>query len=307
MIKVRFLDFWEGFEPSKSLFTHLLKELSNQDIEIVSDPKRLVDLQFESVFPSTGLGPRIYERFNVGLNPINSRAYLEKYTYKYVFDRKEPALNRIWYTGENLRAPHDIFDLTLSFDRTDLMTNNLYFPIWKYRLDWGFEIGETEIQPKPEELAKARDVGVKSILNMCAFSRTTEPSRQRLFAAIERCLKVDKYGAAFDRPVESKLKTSLNYSLQLCPENALRPGYVTEKLQEAWVAANLPVWEGLHVDEIFNTDAFIDLTNLTTEEISQRVATLTLDEVNWKIRQPLLKIIPDLSDIKIAFNAILEG
>ena len=307
MVKVRFLDFWSGFNPSESLFTHLIKEVSGTNVEIVDDPNILVDVQFESVFDSTGLLRKALERVKLRQSPIESKEYFEKYVYKYGRNRKESALKRIWYTGENLRAPHDVFDLTLSFDSTDSAINNLYFPIWKYRLNWGFENGESEIQPSPEELINPREISSKSILNICTFSRTTEPSRLRMISAIERNVKIDKYGSGFSNPVDSKLQISSRYSLQLCPENTIRPGYVTEKLQEAWFAKNLPIWEGIHLDQIFNTEAFIDLTNLTSEEISRKIGALTLDEVNWKIQQPLLNYLPDLNDIKFSFATLLEA
>ena len=85
---------------------------------------------------------------------------------------------------------------------------------------------------------------------------------------------MDKYGKAFNEFVQDKKNISLLYGMQICPENSISPGYVTEKLVEAWGSGNVPIWEGIDRDAWINQDAIINLTNKTSQEILQILSSL---------------------------------
>jgi len=53
----------------------------------------------------------------------------------------------------------------------------------------------------------------------------------------------DKYGS-HSRPVEDKNSLCSNYLYAFCPENSYFPGYVTEKLVQAYMSGCIPIYWG---------------------------------------------------------------
>jgi hypothetical protein len=201
-----------------------------------------------------------------------------------------------------------VYDLTISFDPTDIYLKNLYFPFWMYRLNWSLSNKLTDIAPRPEELVGNRLINSKLKINdrrVCFFSSTLEPMRLRLFDSVSQVFKIDCFGSAFAGRIHSKFQKSSEYLFQLCPENDLYPGYVTEKLSEAWYSQNIPIWAGLHSNTLFNTSAYIDLTGLTSSQISDRLATITSEELIDKLNQPLLHVVPKLDELEESISNLI--
>jgi len=93
----------------------------------------------------------------------------------------------------------------------------------------------------------------------------------------------------------------------ICPENDLFPGYVTEKLLDAYMCDVVPLyWGDLGSDEYINQKSFLNLNNFhSLEDFSSHVADL--DELSYtKIyNQPFLKKAVDLIKIKSALTSKL--
>jgi hypothetical protein len=97
-------------------------------------------------------------------------------------------------------------------------------------------------------------------------SHLREP-RASCMRAVQQFIPVDGFGPYFDQRIKShhhsnffKYDLLRNYAFNLCPENGLFPGYITEKIPEAFVAGCLPITcvdENLSVD--FNPGAMINL------------------------------------------------
>jgi hypothetical protein len=133
-----------------------------------------------------------------------------------------------------------------------------------------------------------------------------EPGRGLIIDAIEKAVTVDKFGAAFKNRVASKLETASRYSLQICNENDLYPGYVTEKLQESWVAGNVPIWSGIFPkNHPYNSEAIINVTDLTSIEITELIKTISDEEINLKMNQPLLTTHVTLFDLEDALLKLM--
>ena len=306
MLKVRFMNFWPGFNAEESLFYACLNRIVKTRLILVRDFEEKVDIERESVFPVISNLRRFTDRLKLSKNVISQQEYDERYHLKFNRSPKTQAVKRIWFSGENLRAPYDIYDLTISFDPTDTHFKNLYFPYWKYRLDWGFGNALSEISPKPDQLIRSRLVSKRNY-NACIFSSTREIGRSKLLQTVGQIVPIDLYGAGFGNPVSSKLKISQDYLFQVCPENSLTPGYITEKLQEAWFAGNLPIWHGSFMagDEIFNRDAFIDCSGLNSLEIHEYLINLSQDKIKWMREQPLLLAEPTIDDLLLKLSNLI--
>ena len=305
MFKVRFLNFWPGFDAHDSLFYSCLRKICKTDVEVVLDPEKKVDLQFESVYPQFSRKTHLSDRVKLELNIMSNFDYIEKYRSGFVRHAVNPTRKRIWYTAENLRAPHGIFDLTIGFDPTDKELKNLYFPFWKYRIDWDFGNKLTDIAPKPTDLVSPRQFNPKK-MNACAFTSTREVSRLKLFEIVNSLVELDIYGSAFSNKVNSKSNVAKNYLFQVCPENTLYPGYITEKLTEAWFAGNIPIWSGLHLVRDFNPKAFINVTSLTSVQISDELSRFDLETVESMYKEPLLYNYPTIQELLDSLMTVIE-
>ena len=94
--------------------------------------------------------------------------------------------------------------------------------------------------------------------------------------------------------------------MQICNENDLYPNYVTEKIQEAWFAYNVPIWMGLDTMNWFNKEALIDLTNLSSQDIKEKIFKLSMEEIMYKQSLPILNKVPSLEKAFHFFQKIIN-
>ena len=103
--------------------------------------------------------------------------------------------------------------------------------------------------------------------------------RRFLMDSLNRTLPVEGFGRAFDSSIKNHARSSFtkrellsHYQYNLCPENAISPGYVTEKIPEAYVCGCVPI---TYVDPLcsvdFNLNSFINLHDFLVEGISEGV------------------------------------
>lgn len=293
-LRIGFEGFWSTFDPEASLFTRVLRERLGLDVDVVRSKDQPVDLLIESVFQLNSLTKKFSSYAKSRFSPRFAAEYEMLNAYGHNPRVSRVAGRRIWFTGENKRPPSGLADGSLSFDVSDEVTKNLYFPFWMYRVNWGLEHQEQVDALLPERLASIRPAVVRE-RRACAFSRTREPSRSRIYRAVAQELPLDLYGAGNGRPNVDKQSVSLSYAFQVCPENDLYPGYVTEKPLEAWGSGNIPIWQGLDSHASLNPRAVLDVTGLTVSEISAKLASLGTDEQVAMQRQPILREVPSLT------------
>jgi Glycosyltransferase family 10 (fucosyltransferase) C-term len=303
MLKVRFLDTSMP-KPFKShIFMQILREHFDPNVKLVENQKEVVDLEFVSNNTTVSDLEKILLRIKAKYNSDAMITYKNRFRSGFRPYYKTRTRKRVWFTGENLRAPLEHFDLTFSFDKTDPLIHNVFFPYWFYQCNWFDEISRDKIEQKIENLLIPR-VPVNREKIAVTFSTHFEQSRARIVKAMQHVIKVDCFGQYFHKHVDSKVMTSANYGLQICNENDLYPDYVTEKLLEAWSSRNVPVWAGLDQSGYFNPEAIINVTSLTTSEISERINSITIDEIMYRQSLPLLVKEPKL-DEAIGFLAKL--
>ena len=304
-MKIRYSDFWDGFNPENFFLTHLIQKITFKKPEIVRNNEELVDFEIFSSFPYGSTRDKVIERIKFNFYHQSRIQYISKATFGHRLDYPTRSRRKIWFSGENLRPPVAHFDLMLSFEKTDTVLNNIYFPYWMSRINWGFSVSDYEIYPTPEELITSRKI-FKSVKSICVFSSNLEPGRQRIIDATERVLPVSKYGSAYGRRVTSKAKTSNEFTFQICNENDLYPGYVTEKLQESWLVGNIPIWAGLlPAEHNFNLNSFVDVTDLTFEAISTVLHDMKEDEILHRLNQPLHTRLVSIEEVENALRQLL--
>ncbi len=183
----------------------------------------------------------------------------------------ESAIGRLWFTGENVRPPAEGWDATFSFDSDALSGRNVYLPIW-----WeDFDPWEPERRLPSER--RGVDLSICDLLDerepsqnrpgfACAFINNPTEMRTHAIRVLSRLGKVDVYGRLTGMRVASKMAVAQNYKFMLCLENDLYPGYVTEKVFDAWAAGCVPLWWGSPGATPLRREAVVNLADFDSME-----------------------------------------
>lgn len=264
--RVKFSHFWNTFDKRKNFFTKMLEGV---------DAPWKHDLHFFSVFRP---GPL---------------ALLSRFRKSHRRFRKSKA-KRIWFSGENQRVPFpNDYDLTISFDQDDYGGKNFYFPL--FYMEALFSDAEADarrgIPINQVDLTRSRSWPSENKTGfVCAFINNPHPVRLRAIEQLRRFGSVDVYGKHSGLEVESKYEIAKNYKFMLAFENDLYPGYVTEKLLDAYACGTVPLyWGNLGSEGAINRKSFINAGDYSTlSEFAEAVARMTELDYLEVFREPLL-------------------
>ena len=147
-----------------------------------------------------------------------------------------------------------------------------------------------------ESLTKSRDAGPLRRKNFCVVASNPENIRNYFISRLSELAPVEIFGK-LGSATDNKHKTLQEYNFNICFENDLYPGYVTEKAIESYLSGCIPVWRGLDASTYLNQEAIVDITNLSVEEGVQRVLEISNNkELMQRMRNsPLLNKTIDLN------------
>lgn len=279
---IQFLNFWPEFDGESNFIRQaLLGQEGFSPIEVTS------------VFATP---PRsLLKQISSRMKPAPKNRYSEIPTRK------------VWFTAENIRPPvGDRFDSFVSFDQDTYGGVNFYFPLlyaelllrekqWTKRRGIDLEIKEL-LEPRKNPRTKNKFV--------CAFISNPEPVRMRAIDELRKYGEVDVYGPNFINTRLSKYETAREYKFMLCFENDLYPGYVTEKLLDAYACETVPLYRGLFGrEEHVNKKALINASDFDSlAAFCDYVGKLTELEYEDTFREPLLKTLPTLDPLITALT-----
>ena len=315
-VRLRFEWFEPWFVKKNNFITDLFDE-ELFDIEVFDDPAANVDFEFVSVYPplKRDIQARIHRLRN--RLPVWQQDTTESYPLEFKPDTKN-FKTRIWYTSENVRPPYQKdFNLFFSFDQDSYGGTNFYLPLWQLHLGHeekhgrplnpnsalGRQVSHAELLEKrelPKDLFEERKFA-------CVFMANPQPTRLRLIEELAKHGEVDVYGLYSGRSVKNKYEIARNYNFLLCPENDLFPGYVTEKLPDAYMCDVVPLyWGDLGSDKSINRNSFINLAQFPSiEDFCSYVANLDVLSYTKIYNQPLLNNAVDFTRIRTALNSRL--
>jgi len=227
--------------------------------------------------------------------------------------RRIPPLT-LFHTAENLRHNHINADFAISHDLAIQSEKHTRLPYWMEMMDWSHEglVGNTN--PRYGQLLKLStlqaplgDQFLKREQKAVIMTSHLREPRASSLAALQKLMPVEGMGPYFDANIKDHHSSSFlkkdilaKYAFNLCPENGIHPGYVTEKIPEAFAAGCLPITfvdESVSVD--FNPKAFINLGPMAKnsfEELEQRLHSKALLEAYAE--EPLMTQIPSLRNLK---------
>ena len=219
-LKIAYVDFWKGMEPEKYIFTKILRKY--YDVEIT-------DKEPDFVFCST-----------------------------FGHDFLKFSCPRILYIGEAFCPDFNLYDYAIGFDHIQFEDRYLRYPFCL--------MNEENIQLALEK-EKRPDSDFLSRKGFCSFVVSSgggvDDLRNWYFDKISEYKKVDSGGRFRNnlpdgQPVADKRAFQENYRFSLAFENTGFPGYVTEKILDAWAAGAIPIYYGdPYITRDFNEKAFI--------------------------------------------------
>jgi len=210
-----------------------------------------------------------------------ARTYLDALENE-LFKRRMPPIT-LFHTAENLRHDHIKADYAISHDLNVQLANHFRLPYWMEMIDWSHEGIVGNSNPRYGELIKLERLQAplgsqfmkrdqKAVL---ITSHLREP-RATCYATLKKLMPVDGMGPYFDKNIQDHHKSTflkkdilVNYAFNLCPENGIYPGYVTEKIPEAFAAGCLPIAlvdDAVSVD--FNPKAMISMAPFIAGEVN---------------------------------------
>lgn len=166
------------------------------------------------------------------------------------------ACTRIFYTGENVRPNYRLCDYAFTFDRIDDPTHRR-LPLYR------FYLSEDDIQHLATRHQQAEQLATVS-RDFCSFvvSNPANPLREDFFHRLSAYRQVNSGGRLLNNvggPIPEKRSFLAGHRFNIAFENSSHPGYVTEKLLEAFATDTVPIYWG-HPDVTmdFNPEAFIN-------------------------------------------------
>ena len=196
---------------------------------------------------------------------------------------------RIFITGENQVPDFNICDYATGFEYMELGDRYLRFPNgYYYTGDW------QEMEKK--HLASMEEWGKRD--KFCAFvisNPISAPERSLFVEKLASLGQVDSGGRWRNNvggPVKDKRAFLRSYRFSLALENVSHPGYVTEKLVQAFATGTIPIyWGDPLVGKMFNTGAFVNCNDYPSpDDAVSAVERLMNDpqEMERMLRTPAL-------------------
>jgi hypothetical protein len=242
---------WESNDLTKIFLDELLKKSFPRESQST--------VTLTSVMPTNRFGKKIQYKIMNKIGILSHQEYESLSIYGIVPPNRKSQIN-IWYTGENLRPPTG-YDLTLSFDVDDYEGRNHYLPFFATRFS-NMTIPVQNNIPDQSFFRKKRKLSFASRKFCSVVINNPHPLRIRLIEQLSRLGQVDIFGAKLGNPVGDKLAKLKEYDFNLCFENDLFPGYVTEKPFDAWQSGTIPLYWGDDVGNYLNPQAIVNYNGI---------------------------------------------
>ena len=296
---------WAG-DPNETLrfFKFLIEPIIKRPLQLVSDPTLNVDIEISSVYGEPGPTDLLSKLTRLVHSKIPGGVPFGSWAKGFNLQPNKKARVNIFFTGENERPPFGDWDAYLSFDQHSYQGKNAYLPLWWITCT---DIAGPNTAPYLDEpisvdlLMKKREVDFRKRRKFCvAFIGKAYPFRMQALNLISSIENVEVYGAIARKDTRSKFQASKDFRFVFAFENDLFPGYVTEKVIEAWATGAIPLYWGSDPLNYINREAMINLNDFNNfEEFLTRIDEVNNNSALWEqiASQPILRKRPDLSEV----------
>lgn len=318
IVKIRYVWFPEGPIPPQDFFQGLFAS-AGYVTKIITDFNAQCDFEVIGVFKPKSF--YLTEKIKRLVKTDTIQGSDNSYYYPSLYDPKTSgARYKIWLTTENIRPPaQNDFLITLSFDQFDFDETNFYCPYWFFYIGlFGFMSWENPKTRTTRDLSKVNFTALLTQRRLddnidrsfaYAIIGNPHPVRLKAIQSLRKVGPVDIYGRITGIPLKSKLDILKKYKFEICFENDIYPGYVSEKLLDAYINDSIPVyWGDLGQDTTINQKCFINMKSFSsTKDFLDYIASIDESVFKQIYEQPFLKTIPDVSEIRKKLIAALEN
>ena len=160
---------------------------------------------------------------------------------------------RIQFSGEDSWPDLNVFDYSIGFPLLQYGDRYLRLPLYAMRDSWAPALAKHTL-PDRDFLARTK---------FCNFVVSNDFSAERnaFFEEFSARCPIDSGGSYRNNiggPVADKLAFQRQYRFSIAYENSRDPGYVTEKIVDAFAAGTVPIyWGDPLIKQEFNPDSFV--------------------------------------------------
>lgn len=311
-LKIFLLQTYSGLENEDLILAFLRKSYSCQVVSNISH----ANIVIRGVFPR----PTNYTLFRRAMNKLSKKIKLEHtITSKIkIRDIVDPGKSQLWIhlSGEspNLNPCSSFYnsecDIGIGHESI-IDINYTRMPHWYQSIDWSgsgvprepkafYRLGKpVTINELTTGIPASR---LSDYKNKCALINSHLSSPRDVFSRqIKSTMPFDIYGTPGTKTNQDKRDILKNYNFSLVPENTLYPGYVTEKIPEAFACGTFSIgWYLPGVENDFTTDSHLNLVTLGPDAFCEKKHILhqKLEEVKIRMKleglPPLLNEMPSL-------------
>lgn len=291
-MNIAYVDFWNNLNPQDNWFYFLFKDIfDGKDLNFNSSPEE-ADIILCSTFGQ------------------------ERIKYK------DSRALKIFYTGENFSPDLINADFALSFDfkshskwnwKLQKIKGNFRLPHWYLYVNWWNDPAFTKEKIFKKDLMHVWDADeVWGRPHFCSIViGNAVPNRLEVANKIGEYSPVYAWGSVFNNPYPGPKVELLKYfKYNICFENTISKGYITEKLLEAKVAGCIPIYYGHEsVAKDFNEKCLINYAEFTNAEaIKQYIQKIDTNKDLFAklVSQPLFKKEPHLDDLYTFLKKIFK-
>ena len=249
-IKVKYVDFWNGNTGWQKLnIRHIIDK--HYDVELSEEPDYLIC----SCFGDN------YKNFDC---------------------------IRIMLIGENFSTDWNEYDYGIDFDDYELLDRHFHM-INNAFIAYGYPSVERMLTKHlhAEEIFKEKT-------DFCSYMFSHKVGfRDGFFKKLSEYKKINSGGKCLNNTdvtpgVEAKLEFEKKHKFSIAFENSVRPGYITEKLVDAFAAGTIPIYYGApDVTKYFNEKAMIVIKSL--DEIPNAIERIKEIDNNDELYLSMLK------------------
>lgn len=287
-VKIKFLNFWKGFDNQCYVFIELLKKYYNVKFINTRDSTK-PDIVFYA------------DRITRKPRHFNPNAF--------------PESIKIFYTGENTEPDLNIFDYSFSF--YDTTGRNFQLPNYA-RQKYYFDFLKYPNFPKqyPSKFCNFlyRNSNAKERIKFCKrlanYKRVDCPGE-----SLNNMQNFTREGRRSKTWFADKRKFIANYKFTIAFENTSARNYITEKMFDPLYAGSIPIyWGAPNVTDFFNPDSFVNVREFKNfDAVVERIKEIDNDNDLYK-KMLLSYPIHEISKLKNCteetivkrFNLIME-
>ncbi|MBO5053185.1 MAG: hypothetical protein J6C44_02980 [Muribaculaceae bacterium] len=233
-LKIAFANFYPGYDIKNNILDHIVNATKRRWDTVITDADDEPDILFFSCFDRGGI------------NHLKCKARI-----------------RIYITGENDVPDFNIADSAISFHHIDFGGRHLRLPIYCLVDSFYDDILQGKYYCTPQEPA-SREFCSAVISNITSG----DSRRLDIFNAINKYRDIASGGRWHNNvggPVSEKWDFLPDYKFHLALENSSMPGYITEKIVDAFYCRTVPIyWGAPDVALDFNPRSFININDFNS-------------------------------------------